>query len=267
MIFTTNVVDWQQSVLDSNHSVSNHVWQHTVAMLEILRTNDISGTFFIQSKVASKYPVLVRKIKNAGHEVGCFIDTPYDKQSFQKVAENAIHNLQDISGSKVIGTRCNGISIKNTSFDNYCNVLRNQGIQYDSSLITNQTIDKHMENNPSLGAFKAYGISQYSIPSFFVSPILARLKLTFGGSTLRLLPYEFTHLLANNKLDRESAVFHLPIYDLGIKDYSAFKTSHDIPWQRKLDFLGRKTIPAKLHKLFGDYPFDNFKNYYFDGYG
>ncbi|MEE9304226.1 MAG: polysaccharide deacetylase family protein, partial [Thiotrichaceae bacterium] len=202
MIFTTNVVDWQQSALDSNHPVSNHVWRHTVAMLEILRANDISGTFFIQHKVASKYPVLVRKIQTAGHEVGCLIDTPYDKQSFQQIAQNAIQSLEDIAGVKVIGTRCNGISVHNTSFDHYCNVLRNQGIQYDSSIITNKNINQHLENNPALGAFKAYGISQYTLPCFFAPPLLSRLKLTFGDSTLRLLPYEFTYILAN-RLDRD----------------------------------------------------------------
>ena len=85
-------------VLDNSHSVSNQVWKHTVEMLELLGTNDISGTFFVQDSVATKYPVLVRKIQSAGHEIGCFFDPPYTKESFHQIAKNTIDHLEDIHG-------------------------------------------------------------------------------------------------------------------------------------------------------------------------
>ncbi len=265
MIFTTHVVDWHQSVLDNSHSVSNQVWKHTVEMLEILGTNDISGTFFVQDSVAVKYPVLIRKIKSAGHEVGCFFDTPYTKESFHQKAKHTVDLLEDITGTKVIGSRSQSLSIQRVSFDNYCYVLRNLGIQYDSSLFSNRSIKKHIEDNPSLGAFKAYGVSQYTLPSFSALPFFDKPELTFGGSTFRLLPYELNYLLAN-QLNKESAVFHMPIYDLGAKEYALITASHELPWYRKGDFIGRSSIANKLKKLFGDYPFDNFQNHYFDGY-
>ena len=258
MIFTTHVVDWQQSVLDHSHSISNQVWQHTIMMLEILHTNDISATFFIQDKVAFKYPVLVRKILSAGHEIGCYIDTPYNKDSFHQVAENNIRALEDISGKKVIGTRCQGLSLAHTDFDNFCQVLRNLGIQYDSSLITNQSIHDLQKKNASLDAFRTYGISQYPLS-------VLKLKLSFGGSAFRLCPYELTYTLSS-RLDRDTAVFQIPIYDLGVNEQVSLKNTHDLHWHRKLDFWGRKSIPVKLQKLFADYPFDSFKNYYFEGY-
>jgi len=264
MIFTANVIDWQQSVLDNSHSVSNDVWKQTVLMLEILRTHDVSASFFIHPKVASKYPVLIRKIQTAGHEIGCIFDSPYQRQDFLQQAQSAIRNLEDITGKKVIGTRYLNLSIKEVNFDHYCSVLRTCGIQYDSSLIIHKTL-KALENTyPSLRSFKAYGISQYPLPCLYTPPLTSQWKLTFGDSTFRLLPYEMTHTLAK-PLHRDSAVFHMPVYDLGLKDLEAVKASHILPWRQKLDFFGRKSIPIKLKKLFGDFPFESFKNYYFNG--
>ena len=72
--------------------------------------------------------------------------------------------------------------------------------------------------------------------------------------------------MLGTQLDKNSAVFQMPIYDLGLNDPSSERPSDDALWYRKIDFLGRKTVPVKLQKLFADYPFDSFKNYYFDGY-
>ncbi len=166
MIFTVNVMDWQQSVLDNSHSVSNDVWKHTLLMLEILQMHDVQASFFIPINVASKYPVLVRKIHTAGHEIACLLESPYEKSSIQGKVQNGVHLLEDITENKIIGVRHLRLPIQHTDFDYYCSVLRKLGIQYDSSLVTNKSTDALESNYPSLAAFKAYGISQYPYPDY-----------------------------------------------------------------------------------------------------
>ena len=265
MIFTVNVMDWQQSVLDNSYSVSNDVWKHTLLMLEILHMHDVQASFFIPLSVASKYPVLVRKIHTAGHEIACLLESSYEKSSIQGKVQNGVHLLEDITENKIIGVRHLRLPIQHTDFDYYCSVLRKLGIQYDSSLVTNKSINALESDYPSLAAFKAYGISQYPLPRLPSLPFFNKLSLSWGGSSFRLLPYEMSHILAKG-LNKETTVFHMPTYDLGMNNLSSAKTTYELSWHRKLDFYGRKTIPFKLKKLFGDYPFTSFENYYFDGY-
>ncbi len=259
MIFSIQVVDWQQSVLDNSQPVSNQVWKHTLKMLELLDQNDISATFFVQNKVAIKYPVLVRKIVAAGHEIACYFDQPYQKHRFMETARQAVSQLEDISGIKVTGTRSQCLDPLHTNFDHYCNSLKLQGIQYDSSLITPLSMTELEQRNPSIGAFKAYELSQFTLPVLLKLPFLPKQALPFGGSSFRLLPYELSYTLAK-KLDRENAIFQLPVYDLGSNEYTAMTSLYRLPLQRKLDFYGRQSVPDKLYKLFRDFPFDNFKN-------
>ncbi len=261
MIFTVQVVDWQQSVLDNSQPVSNHVWKHTMKMLDLLRQHDITATFFIENKVAIKYPVLVRKILAADHEVACLIDKPYNKDTFQHDSKQAIENLQDIAGEKIIGIRTREINLRQTNFDNYCTCLQSLGIKYDSSISTNLSVEKLEDNNPSMGAFKAYDIALYKQPVIAALPGIRRPFIGFGGSSFRLLPYELSAMLAG-KLDRQHAVFHIPVYDMGVNEYTELKSGFQLPWRSKLDFYNRNTIADKLHKLFGDFPFDSFANQY-----
>lgn len=262
MIFTVNVVDWQQSVLDKSNPVSNQVWKHTTDMLEIMRLNHVTGTFFIHHKVATKYPVLLHKIEAAGHEVGCYIDTPYDHQTFAEQAKRSVSTLQEISGNNITGMRSHGLSLRDPVFENYCYVLRKLGIKYDSSLAISHSIENHLQANPSLGAFKAYDIDEYAT-STLVPNRLSPSKINhFGSHLFRVLPYEFTYQLAR-RLDKDSAVFQLPVYELGYGDLPTIKADHHLGiWQRK-DFLGRKSIPLKLTKLFRDYPFRSFRQQYY----
>lgn len=261
MIFSINVVDWQQSRFDSSHSVSDQVWKNTMIMLDILRSNEIIGTFFIHGKVALKYPVLVRKISQEGHEIGCLIDTHYHRKNYQQIAQLAVHELEDVVGRKIVGIRSKGLHILKTNFEHYCNTLNILDIRYDSSLITNKSITAFKKKNSSLAAFDDYQITEYPQAQLLTPPLLGKKPIAFGGQAFRFLNYEACNLFAA-RLNKLTGVFAMPVYDLGFADYTSTKLNYQLSTSNKLDFINRSSIPLKLTKLFADYPFDSFANYY-----
>ena len=266
MIFSVNVLDWHQSRFDNSHSISDQVWKNTMIMLDILRSNEIIGTFFIHDKVVLKYPVLVRKISQEGHEIGCLIDTPYHRKNYprknyQQVVQLAVHELEAVVDRKVIGIRSKGLNILKTNFYHYCKILNEMGIQYDSSLATNKSVTEYEKKNSSIAAFDDYQITEYPQALLLTPPLSGRKPMPFGGKAFRFLNYEACNLFVG-RLNKLTSVFSMPVYDLGYADYAPTKSDYQLTTSNKLDFVNRSSIPPKLNKLFADYPFDSFANYY-----
>ena len=66
--------------------------EYILPMLEIFKDNDIKITFFVTGKWAEKYPDLLKKIYEEGHEIGNhgYNHTDYDKLSYER-------NIEEIS--------------------------------------------------------------------------------------------------------------------------------------------------------------------------
>ena len=100
MIFSVNVEDWSQSVLDRGNPITRRVWDSTVQILNLLDKHNIKATFFVQGLVAKTYPVLVEKIHLAGHEVASLgyshksIEKMYPAE-FEQEMDRTIKTIQD----------------------------------------------------------------------------------------------------------------------------------------------------------------------------
>ena len=62
MIFSVDVEDWCQSVLDNKNPVSNRVLNNTLRLLDLLDEYDQKATFFTLGNVAEKHPDLIKRI-------------------------------------------------------------------------------------------------------------------------------------------------------------------------------------------------------------
>ncbi|CAA6828571.1 MAG: Polysaccharide deacetylase family protein, PEP-CTERM locus subfamily [uncultured Thiotrichaceae bacterium] len=257
MIFTSNITDWQHSMLDQTQPVSRHVWNHTLSLLEIIDFHEITGTFFIATNVAEKYPVLVRKISARGHEVAPYFEYPIGAGSFAKLAERSIHTIEDITGTKTIGARTRNLEIESLNF--YCKVLNHHGIKYDSSLYLAKPVSKLIHKHTELEAFAANNISEYHLPTL---PLLGKRLSLFGSQSFRLLPYALSHY-AGSLLPREKTVFCIQSFDLGLDENNDISKKHSIPLDRRQDFIGRKKVSLKLQKLLRDFPFLSFRDAYY----
>ena len=115
-ILTIDLEDWRQSTYDLNALISENVLHNTEQLLDILNQHNTRATFFCLGLVAEKYPELIRKIYDAGHEIGTHgwshkSVKALGKDTFRDELDRSIKLLEDICGEKVLGHRAPDFSI------------------------------------------------------------------------------------------------------------------------------------------------------------
>ena len=266
MIFSIDVEDWSQSVLNTSNPVTNRVYDNTLLLIDILAEHNHKATFFTLGNVAKKHPQLIRRITDAGHEVASH---GYNHQSIfnltpkqvQEDISTSVKLLEDTSGEKVIGFRAPNFSIREYLFEWYCEALAENGLKYDSSLFPMKVIKYGIEKEYSLKIFNKYSINEHYLS--YVK--IGKYKLPFfGGGYFRLSPYIMTKLLTKN-LDRRRAVFYMHPYETDFGELEAVKKSYGkIPLKWRLtQFVGRNSVETKLHKLMNDFEFTSFKQEFY----
>jgi len=266
MIFSIDVEDWSQSVLNPNNPVSNRVFDNTNRLLDLLDENQHKATFFTLGNVAKKHPTLIKRIVNEGHEIAShgynhqsiFNLTP--KQVKEDVAAS-VKILEDTSGQKVIGFRAPDFSIREYLFEWYCEALAENGLKYDSSLFPMKVIKYGIEKEYSLKIFNKYHVNEHYLSYMKVG----KYKLPFfGGGYFRVMPYSITKALTKN-LDSKRAVFYMHPYEIDTEELAAVKSTYGkIPLKWRLSqFIGRNTVEKKLHKLMQEFEFTSFLQEYY----
>ena len=266
MIFSIDVEDWGQSVLNASNPVTNRVYDNTLRLIDILEEHQHKATFFTLGNVAQKHPELIRRITAAGHEIASH---GYNHQAIfnltpEQVKEdvgNSVKLLEDISGEKVIGFRAPNFSIREYLFEWYCEALAENGLKYDSSLFPMKVIKYGIEKEYSLKIFNKYHINEHYLSYIKVG----KHKLPFfGGGYFRFAPYALTKKLSKN-LDSERAVFYMHPYEVDPNELAAIKQEYgDIPLKWRLSqFYGRDKTITKLHKLMTDFNFSSFQEHYY----
>ena len=266
MIFSIDVEDWSQSVLDNNNPVSGRVLNSTSRVLDLLDEYEQKGTFFILGNVAEKHPNLIRKIANAGHEVASHgyhhhsIFNLSPKQ-VKKDVGSSVKLLEDTIGKKVIGFRAPDFSIREYLFEWYCEALAENGLKYDSSLFPMKVIKYGIEKEYSLKIFNKYHLNEHYLSYMKIG----NTKLPFfGGGYFRVTPYFLTKHISK-KLNQDRAVFYMHPYEIDTEELAAIKSQgKQIPLKWRLSqFIGRNTVEKKLHRLFTDYEFTSFEHEYY----
>ncbi len=266
MIFSADIEDWQQSVFDFKRPVSNRVVRNTTRLLEILDRHAVTGTFFIQGMVTEKFPQLVRRIAEQGHEVAShayshrplYTLTP---KEFQAELERSVSPLEDLTGQKVTGFRAPTFSVRDDMLDWYCEHLQEAGIRYDSSIMLAQVRKVYgFADDSILQRIRARGLDTYPLST---CKVFGKSLPVMGGGYFRLYPYWLSHWLAAD-LDKDSAIFYMHPYELDTLEYrEVAKPAGISPQWAVHQFAGRGSIEGKLQKLFNDYPFTSFQQHYY----
>lgn len=135
---TVDVEDWYQSTCDLKQEISKRVVRNTDRLLELFSEFDVKATFFVLGLVCEKYPRLVAKIGEYGHELathGYSHELIYNlsPRSFAEDVRRSIDLIQNAAGKEVYGYRAPDFSI-NLSTLWALEVLSEIGIKYDSSI-------------------------------------------------------------------------------------------------------------------------------------
>jgi peptidoglycan/xylan/chitin deacetylase (PgdA/CDA1 family) len=107
--------------------------------LEFLNKHNAHCTFFVMGNIARKYPEMLRKIEDQGHEVGCHSNlhtplTEMDEASFKEDLQNNIASVKDAGIQSVRGFRAPFFSLTDKTPWAY-KVMQEEGITYSSSVI------------------------------------------------------------------------------------------------------------------------------------
>ena len=255
-ILSFDVEDWAQSTFDFDLPITASVVDNTARILDLCAAAGVKGTFFVLGLVAEAHPALVRRIRDAGHEVASHghdhrpvhAMTP---ATFRDDLRRARTAIEAACGAEVAGYRAPDFSIPAAAFW-ALEVLAGEGYRYDSSLF------------PWKGP-------RYGVPEAFDAPFLVRTRAgdllelplavstrlgrrlpAVGGGYFRLFP-DAWHRDAIRRLNRRghpaTAYFHP--YEVDAQEFR--RTPHRVPLRmRWSQGFGRARVAPRLGRLLRD---------------
>jgi polysaccharide deacetylase family protein (PEP-CTERM system associated) len=225
-------------------------------LLGMLERHGCHATFFTLGWVAQRYPELVRRIADAGHEVASH---GYDhrRASDQRPHEfldditRAKRLLEDITGRAVHGYRAPSFSISTRNLWAFDCIAR-AGYRYSSSVYPVRHDHYGMPDSPRF----PYGVGNGLVEVPLTTTRMFGVNLpAAGGGYFRLAPYALTRWAIErvNRLDRRPAIFYLHPWEL---DPEQPRVSGAPLRSRIRHYLNLRKTEPRLDRLIGDFRWD-----------
>lgn len=187
-------------------------------ILELFDAHAVRGTFFTLGWVAERYPELIRRIVDNGHELAShgWEHVRVNTQSpveFRKDIIRTRELLENLSGKPVIGYRAASFSIDSKTPWAW-NELAEAGYRYSSSIVPIRH-DHYGMPDASRFAFEAIQGQLLEVPVTTVS--IARRQINCGGGGwFRLFPYAFSRWALDkvNSDEKEAGVFYFHPWEI-----------------------------------------------------
>lgn len=208
---TQNEADWAK--------YPSRIHQNMDTIFRILETGNQSATFFCLGWVGRKYPEVIRRIVEEGHEIATHSDLhqlayEQSRDDFRNDLNRSIKTLEDVSGQKIRAYRAPGFSFKNENrwvFE----ILAEHGIEVDCSVFPAKR---------GHGGFEEFGtakpcwidIDGYKLKEFPINlkPFMGQNLIFSGGGYFRFFPLVLLNgLFAESKYTM--TYFHPRDFDAG----------------------------------------------------
>ena len=186
-------------------------------ILQMLAERQVHATFFTLGWVAERYPQLVRRIVEGGHELASH---GYGHERVSDLSESAFRQdiirskrlLEDLSGSSVRGYRAPSFSIGTGNLWAF-DLLAHAGYAYSSSIYPIKHDHYGMPDSPRF-AYRV-GAGLLEVPVTTVRMGQRNLPST-GGGWFRLMPYALSRWMLQrvNRQDREAAIFYFHPWEI-----------------------------------------------------
>ncbi len=186
-------------------------------ILELLERRQVKATFFTLGWIAERYPALVRRIVDGGHELashgyGHERASDLDERAFFADIDRAKKMLEDLAGRPVHGYRAPSFSIGTGNLWAF-DCLARAGYRYSSSVYPIKHDHYGMPDSPRF----AYRVNEVllEIPVTTLRMFNRNLPSS-GGGYFRLLPYPVSRWMLQqiNGSEREAAVFYFHPWEL-----------------------------------------------------
>ncbi|MBN8507415.1 MAG: DUF3473 domain-containing protein [Burkholderiales bacterium] len=186
-------------------------------ILALFADHDVQATFFTLGWIAERYPALVRRIAEQGHEIashgyGHERASDLSREAFAADIGRAKALLEDLTGAPVAGYRAPSFSIGKANLWAF-DCLARAGHRYSSSIYPIRHDHYGMPDAPRFAHRAADGLIE--IPATTVR-LFNRNLPSSGGGYFRLLPYGVSRWMLGrvNAVDGESAIFYFHPWEI-----------------------------------------------------
>jgi polysaccharide deacetylase family protein (PEP-CTERM system associated) len=136
---SVDVEDWYHDGGARTAEPEVRVLDNTLRLLDVLERHAVRGTFFFLGEVAERFPALVRRVADAGHEIGSHgyrhrSVRDLTRNEFRRDVADSLRLLEDCAGRAVRGYRAPYFSIK-ADVRWPSEILADVGFRYDSSVL------------------------------------------------------------------------------------------------------------------------------------
>ncbi len=242
-------------------TIEHRVEANTHKILDIFAEFDQKSTFFTLGWVAERYPGLVQRIINDGHELAChglehIRVTEQTAEQFRADIIKSKKILEDISGRKVLGYRAASYSINTENLWAH-DVLAEEGFKYSSSVYPVKHDLYGIPDAPRFSYRPIAGSNFLEIPITTLKLIEKNIPCG-GGGFFRFYPYFFSKWAFQHiNADKQAAIFYCHPWEIDPNQ----------PRQKGLNFKTRFRHYLNLHKmeqriryLMADFQWDTMEN-------
>lgn len=235
-------------------------------ILDLLNERGAHATFFTLGWIAERYPVLVRRIVEQGHELashgyGHLRASEQTPDNFRDDISRSKKLLEDIGGVAVQGYRAPSFSIGANNLW-ALDLLQDAGYRYSSSIYPIQHDHYGMPEAPRF-AFRPRGESGLlELPVTTVN-VFGRNYPAGGGGYFRMLPYPMSRWCLNrvNRQDSQPCMFYFHPWEIDAEQPRQsginFKT-------RFRHYVNLSRMEGKIRALLRDFEWDRVDRVFMD---
>jgi polysaccharide deacetylase family protein (PEP-CTERM system associated) len=269
-IMTIDLEEWYHAnyhdgFFDETDKYEVRIVKNTEKILDLFDKYDIKATFFVLGMEAEKFPELIKKISDKGHDMavhGYTHDVLYDMSpdDFRKNILKAKGIVENITGKKVIGFRAPSWSINESNMI-LLNELKEMGFLYDSSVFPVKNMLYGMPNAKRFihkPVVKNNELDIYEIPMTTLRVFGVNIPFS-GGFYFRVVPLSiikaFIKIMNSKK--------HPVISYLHPREIDTNHPEMDMKFhERLIHYTGIKRCFIKFEKLLKAFRFTSIADYY-----
>jgi polysaccharide deacetylase family protein (PEP-CTERM system associated) len=235
-------------------------------ILGLLDEADARATFFTLGWIAERYPQVVRRIVDNGHELashgyGHQRASDLTPEQFREDITRAKRILEDLGGVAVRGYRAPSFSINRSNWW-AVEELQNAGYVYSSSIYPVKHDHYGMPDAPRF-AHRPHGEHGILELPPTTLPLMGRNLPAAGGGWFRLLPYSVSRWMLQrvNVEDRAPCMFYFHPWEI---DAEQPRPSGLSAKTRFRHYVNLQRMPGRLRRLLTDFEWDRVDRVYLD---
>jgi polysaccharide deacetylase family protein (PEP-CTERM system associated) len=223
--FTVDLEDWYHGIPIAHErkaSAERRLHVGTDQLLELLARRGHKATFFALSLIAHEHPDILRRIADAGHDIGSHglsHDLIYEMtpERFREETRSSVRDLEDCIGKPVKSYRAAYFSITRRSLW-ALDILVEEGIRFDSSIFPVRNWRYGIPDysrKPVVVETRAGNLLEFPIST---RRVLGRNLPLTGGAYFRIYPYALSRLnIQASEREGMPVVFYLHPWELDPK--------------------------------------------------